>query len=100
MPSHTTFAAGFEGRCHSAIHATNYGLAESLARLCNGAGCGIALGSSVTKALQAEQLMYRQKKLYNKSEKKHSSKGPKKDSACSICMNNYKITANMRKECC
>ena len=38
MPSHSTFPAAFRGRCHSAIHATNYGTAESLARLCDWGG--------------------------------------------------------------
>ena len=81
MPSHTTFAVGFQGRCHSAIHAVNYGSAESLARLCKGTGCGIAPGSSVAKALQAEQRIYKQKKEYNRSEKNILAKAQKRHCA-------------------
>ena len=44
MSTHTTFPAMFAGRCHSAVHATNYGSAESLARLCDGMGCSISPG--------------------------------------------------------
>lgn len=78
MPSHTTFPAVFTGRCHSAIHATNYGSAESLARLCDGAGCSIAPGSSVAKALQAEQKIYNQRKAFNRSERNILAKARKR----------------------
>ena len=75
MPSYTTFVAGFQGRCQSA---TNYVATESLTKLCDGAGCGITPGSSVAKALQAEQKIYKQKNTYNKSEK-HNRANAEKD---------------------
>ena len=78
MPTHTTFPAMFEGRCHSAIHATNYGSAESLARLCDGMGCSISPGSSVAKAIQTEQHNYQGWKSYNKSERNVLAKACKR----------------------
>ena len=73
MPTHTTFP----GRCHSAVPATNYRSAESLARLCDGMGCSISPGSSVAKAIQTEQHNYQRRKSYNKSERNVLAKAPK-----------------------
>ena len=69
MPIHTTFHAGFEGRCQSAIHETNYESAESFIGLCDGMGSGIMQGSSVAKLLRNEQKIYERKKAHTKSER-------------------------------
>ncbi len=78
VPRHTNFAANFPGRCHAGVHACNHGAAESIVKLCDGAGCPIAPGSSVAKCLKSEQTIYNQKKSYNSSEKNVQSKCKKR----------------------
>ena len=78
MPSHATFPSAFRGRCHSAVHATNYGTADSLERLCDGAGCSIAPGPSVAKALRSEQKIYNRKREYNRSKRNILDKARKR----------------------
>ena len=78
VPRHTTFSAVFSGRCHSGVHASNHGAAESIAKLCDRVGCPIAKGSSVAKCLKSEQNVYEKKKLYNSSEEYMATKCKKR----------------------
>ena len=64
LPKNVTYARNVFGRCHSAVHSSNYGPGGSLVRLCAALQCPIASGSRVAHQLQSEQRKYELDKLY------------------------------------
>ena len=69
LPRRETFARNHRGRAHSAIHYINNGPGDSFVKLCQALGCPIPGGSKVAQVLKRNQLRFRKKQAFAKSDK-------------------------------
>ena len=79
LPSSVTYRRNFSGRANRAVYSVNHGPGTAVKELCEGIGCPIIPGTSVSKSLENEQMRYLYNKTYSKLDKVKLQKKRKRD---------------------